>query len=438
MCLRKADLVAAADALNEFDQWEEHGNDGDADDGGDEEHGERREDAGEDAEALFGLLFVHAGEGGEGGGEVAGARAEFKGCRDGGREELAVEFGGRFSGVEEMDELLSFGGEAFGAGGVGSEGNGAGEIEAGFDTEAEGVAPAGDEVGTDDAADDGDVDAEGIREGGGAAGGAEDEKHEEQNGDGDGDDREEIGVVAGGIHDELGEGGERSAEVFKDVGKSRDDDDGNEEHDEGECYQNGDGVGEGAPEGAAEAGHEFEMAAEVEEHGGEVGGLDAGFDEAAVEGGKTRGVVGEGGLHGGAVFEFRGDGVGGGGETTGVHVGGDEAEAALDGETGGGEVGELLVEDEEIVGAEGSAAGGRGGRGGDVEDAEVDGGEALGGVGRGGGIEGSAEDFAGGGLGFVADLGGLDRRDNGGLGHVFSPGGELLRLGRVKVKRIKA
>ena len=206
-----SERVAAADGLDEFDEREEHGDDGEPDDAADEEHEDGGEEGGERAEALISLVFVHAGEHAEGGGEIAGAGGEFEGGGDGGGEEVGscgVHIAEGASGGDGVGEAGGFAGEAIGAGGFGGEVDGAWEVEAGFDAEAEGIAPAGDEVGVKDAADDGEAEADLVDEDSSLTGHAHGGDEDDKQGDGDGDDGEELRVDSSEIEEELGEGRE--------------------------------------------------------------------------------------------------------------------------------------------------------------------------------------------------------------------------------------
>src|SRR4051812_35169916 len=101
--------LPAADGLDQFDEREEHGEDNGADGDGHEHHGDGREDAGEDADAGVGLLVVHAGEGGEGGGKIAGVGGEFNGGGYGGGEDRASRPGACGSAAgDDIGEVAGF------------------------------------------------------------------------------------------------------------------------------------------------------------------------------------------------------------------------------------------------------------------------------------------------------------------------------------------
>ncbi len=99
-------------------------------------------------------------------------------------------------------------------------------------------------------------------------------------------------------------------------------------------------------------------------------------------------VFGEGGGEGDAAVEFIGDLANGGGEPAAAHVLGDQAQALLDGQAGLGEMGELLVEGDEIIAGERLGGGDRAGRR-KLQHAQAHGGEARGGIFGGGGVNGA-------------------------------------------------
>src|SRR4051794_15803170 len=79
--------VSAHDGMEKRGEGEEHGDDSEGDHAADDHHEDGGDDGGECAESLVGLVFVHAREHAEGGGEIAGAGGEFEGGGNGGGED---------------------------------------------------------------------------------------------------------------------------------------------------------------------------------------------------------------------------------------------------------------------------------------------------------------------------------------------------------------
>jgi hypothetical protein len=103
------------------------------------------------------------------------------------------------------------------------------------------------------------------------------------------------------------------------------------------------------------------MIAEVEKDAGEITGADTGIDELGIERRELIAMSGDCLRERFPFFEFFCDDIerllhGGA-----VHFAGDKTKALLHGEAGAGELGKLLVEDEEIFAAEGAGTVRRGG-----------------------------------------------------------------------------
>ena len=142
-------------------------------------------------------------------------------------------------------------------------------------------------------------------------------------------------------------------EILEDRGVLRE----NENAEEGEKEADGDQdeqwIGDGAPDDGSEALDEFEVAAEAEENAGKIAAFDTGLNEAAVEGREVAAEFVEGLIEGSAFFELGGEALKGGFKALAVKIGGDETKALFQGETGGGELGDLLVEGDKVVAAKG-------------------------------------------------------------------------------------
>ena len=110
-----------------------------------------------------------------------------------------------------------------------------------------------------------------------------------------------------------------------------------------------------------QAADQGQVAAEVQEYSGEISRADSGVDEFGIERGELAAMGGDGFGEGFAGFQFGGDEVDGLAHGTAAHFAGDEAKALLDGQTGAGQLRQLLVEDEEILAAQhaGAAVGAR-------------------------------------------------------------------------------
>ncbi len=190
---------------------------------------------------------------------------------------------------------------------------------------------------------------------------------------------------------------------------------GDEEQHEHDADEHPHRSGGGAPERSSQALLEFVVPAEVEQHAGEIAAGDAGADQLGIEGREAILLRFEGLLKRRAALHLGGEEVDGLGEPAAVHVLGDQPQAVLDGHASASEMGELLVEGDEILGAQRLGRDGaslwRGGF--DAEHADPQGGEKPLRLLRAGGIDGAGDRLAVERLGLV-----LERGDGwGGLGH---------------------
>jgi hypothetical protein len=117
-------------------------------------------------------------------------------------------------------------------------------------------------------------------------------------------------------------------------------------------------------------------------------------------------MVGKSVVKGDAFVEFVGDGEDCSGHASPAKVRGDQPQAALHREAGGGHVRELLIEQQEILAADGALAKGRSGGGFERHHAQAEGLQLLLRVGNGRRLHRAADRLAGGRLGLVLEYGG--------------------------------
>jgi len=149
----------------------------------------------------------------------------------------------------------------------------------------------------------------------------------------------------------------RVVEALVDLLELRQDEHPEEDQHDAQRDEHHERVGDRPPKGRAQALDELEVAAQAQQHAGQVAAAHARVDQPAVERGELAAVLVEGLAQRRAALEFLRHLLDRARQAAPAHVAGDKPQAVLDGQAGAGELRELLVEGGEVVAAERAGGG---------------------------------------------------------------------------------